>query len=142
MGRLLGIDFGQVRIGLAISDERQKIALPIGMVRAGRTFPETAEAIRTKLSNYLPIDKIIIGLPLELSGKEGPMAQKVRAFAEALEALLLIPFIFWDERLTSAQVERNLKDRGMKRKQRAEHSDELAAMTILQNYLDAHGWNS
>ncbi len=137
MGRCLGIDFGMARIGLAISDENQRIALPIGFIRAGKTMQETAKLIDDRVAVY-SLEKVVIGLPLQLNGQEGEMAKKVRLFAEVLQNLLIIPFIFWDERLTSAQVERHLKDSGMNRKKRAKHSDEMAAMTILQNYLDSY----
>lgn len=137
MGRLVGIDFGNVRIGLAISDAQKRIALPLKVIRAGKDFKATSELICKELSSYQGIEAAVIGLPLELSGKEGPMAQAVRAFAVLFQEVSSLPIIFWDERLTSAQVERFLKDAGMNRKKRAQHSDEMAATTILQNYLDS-----
>lgn len=137
MGRLIGIDFGKTRIGLAVSDELKRIALPIGIVRAGKTPKETIDLIHQKIAHYKGIEAFVLGLPLQLNGKEGEMAQAVRLFGKALEEILSYPIIYWDERLTSAQVERSLKDAGMNRKKRAEHSDEMAATTILQNYLDS-----
>ncbi len=137
MGRILGVDFGLARIGLAITDENKIMALPIGIVRAGKTPKDTAELIRKELLRYKEIEAMIVGLPLQLNGKEGEMAVLARAFGQALHEALSIPVIYWDERLTSAQVERSLRDAGMNRKKRAQHSDELAATTILQNYLDS-----
>ena len=137
MGRYLGIDFGIARLGLAISDERKCLALPIGRIRAGKTYAETIDSLRQALVSYKSIEKIVIGLPLQLNGTEGEMAKLVRAFAAELEKAFQWPIVFWDERLTSSEVEQRLKEAGLNRKKRAEHSDELAAMTILQNYLDS-----
>jgi putative Holliday junction resolvase len=137
MGRLLGIDFGQVRIGLAISDERKRIALPIGIIRAGKDDRATIGSLQQHTERYRDVEGVVIGLPLEFSGKEGAMAQRVRLFAQILQEVTSLPVLFWDERLTSAQVERSLKETGMRRKERAAHSDEMAATAILQNYLDA-----
>lgn len=137
MGRLLGIDFGKARIGLAITDEQKRMALPMGIIRTGKDVKETVELIRKEISRYKEIETMVIGLPLQLNGKEGEMAQIVRIFGQALQDTLSIPVVYWDERLTSAQVDRFLKDAGMNRKKRAEHSDEMAATTILQNYMDS-----
>lgn len=136
MGRYLGIDFGIARLGLAISDERRCLALPIGKIRAGKTFAETLISLREALLPYPNIERVVIGLPLQLNGTEGEMARLVRAFAGELEQTFQLPVVFWDERLTSSEVEQRLKEAGLNRKKRAQHSDEMAAMTILQNYLD------
>jgi putative holliday junction resolvase len=137
LGRIVGIDFGKVRIGLAISDERRIIAQPLETVRASRDPMQTARLIAHGLSRYKNIDTIVIGLPLLLSGKEGDMVQLVRAFAKILEQVLPLPIIFWDERLTSSGVEKMLLHSDVSRKKRAELSDALSAVSILQNYLDS-----
>ncbi len=137
MGRIVGIDFGKVRIGLAITDERRIIAQPLETVRAGKNNDLTAHAILQSLSRYKDIDTVVIGLPLLLNGKEGEMAVLVRTFAAALEKVLPYPFVFWDERLTSSGVERMLLDFDVSRKKRAQLSDALSAVSILQNYLDS-----
>jgi putative Holliday junction resolvase len=137
LGRIVGIDFGKVRIGLAISDERGIIAQPLNTVRAGKDYAQTAQLVLQALARYSDIGTIVIGLPLLLNGTEGEMAQLVRAFAAALEKVFPHPIVFWDERLTSAGVERMLLDLDVSRKKRAELSDALAAVSILQNYLDA-----
>src|SRR5262245_47980818 len=134
MGRIVGIDFGKARIGLAISDERRVIAQPLETVKAAKNNAETAKLIATALSRYTNIDPIVIGLPLLLSGKEGEMALLVRAFAKSLEEVLPFPIVLWDERLTSAGVEKMLVSEGVKRKERARLSDTLSAVSILQNY--------
>jgi putative holliday junction resolvase len=137
LGRIVGIDFGKVRIGLAVSDDRRIIAQPLETIRAGRNHDLTAQAIHASLARYKDIDTIVVGLPLLLNGKEGDMAILVRAFAAALEKVLPYPIVFWDERLTSSGVERMLLDLDVSRKKRAELSDALSAVSILQNYLDS-----
>ncbi len=137
MGRIVGIDFGTVRVGVAISDERRIIATALTTVKAARNYAETAQRIKETLLPYKEIDLIVIGLPLMLSGKEGEMSQFVRAFAKALEATLALPIVFWDERLTSCGVEKMLLGFDVSRKKRASLSDALSAISILQNYLDS-----
>lgn len=137
MGRIVGIDFGTARIGLAISDERRIIATPLETVKAGKSDVETVKQIAVVLSKYKNIDAIVIGLPLLLNGKEGEMALRVKAFAKIVEQTLSLPIVFWDERLTSSGVERMLLDLDVSRKKRAQLSDALSAVSILQNYLDS-----
>lgn len=135
MKRIAAIDFGTVRIGIAVSDERQILASPLCTILTKPTLKETAALIVQTLSSYT-LEKVVIGLPLFLDGKESPMSQKVRELGTFLESLLAIPIIYWDERLSSSQVERTLKEGGLSRKKRATLSDKLAAAAILQNYLD------
>jgi putative Holliday junction resolvase len=137
LGRIAGIDFGKARLGLAISDERRIIAHPLSTVAAAKNPTETAQKIAHALSSYKNIDLIVIGLPLLLNGKEGEMAHAVKAFAEVLKTVLPLPIVFWDERLTSAGVEKMLLNADVSRKKRAELSDALSAISILQNYLDS-----
>lgn len=137
MKRIAAIDFGLARIGIAISDERQIIASPLKTVRAAKEAGKTAQLVAEALSVYPQLETIVIGLPLLLSGKESPMSTQARAFGKALEPLVHCPIIFWDERLTSAGVEKMLKGCDLSRKKRAELSDPLSAISILQNYLDA-----
>lgn len=137
MSRIVGIDFGKARIGLAISDENQRIAFPLTTIRTAKDPMQTAKLIAHTLASYPQIAAIVIGLPLLLSGKEGEMAFAVKNFARILETVLPFPIIFWDERLTSSGVERTLQDMNVSRKKRAILSDTLSAVSILQNYLDA-----
>jgi len=137
LGRIVAVDFGTVRIGLAISDQRRIIAQPLETVRAGRTNGETAKLIAQTLSKYPDIDILVVGLPLMLNGKEGDMALLVRGFAKALEEVFSQPIVFWDERLTSSGVEKMLVGMDVSRKKRAALSDALSAVSILQNYLDS-----
>lgn len=135
MGRFLGIDFGLARIGIAISDERKIIATALGSLK---TNDNPLDALQKLLEKYSSLEAIIVGLPLLLNGKEGDMALHARAFAALLESRFQVPIIFWDERLSSAQVERFLVECGVNRKKRAKISDEQAAALILQDYLNCH----
>lgn len=134
MGRLLGIDYGRVRIGVSVSDETKMIARPLCCLEYKKDF---IDKLQKELKPLLPIEQVIIGLPLDMRGKDSPMTEEVRKFAEYLGKALQLPVLLWDERLTSAQAERQLRDAGMKRKQRAEFNDTLAAALILQSYLDS-----
>lgn len=137
MGRIVGIDFGKVRIGLAISDPMRIIAQPLETIKAAKDPKQTAKMIAQALSEFKNVDMIVMGMPLLLSGKEGDMSELVRAFAKILEQELPLPMVFWDERLTSSGVEKMLLGMDVSRKKRAELSDGLAAVSILQNYLDS-----
>ena len=112
------------------------IAQPLETIKAGKDLATTARSIAQALSQYKSLDTIVIGLPLLLNGTEGEMAQAVRSFAKVLEQTLPLPIIFWDERLTSAGVEKMLVNSNVSRK-RASLSDALSAVSILQNYLDS-----
>jgi putative pre-16S rRNA nuclease len=134
--RIAAIDFGQTRIGLAVSDETQFLASPLCAIKTKPTMKETTQAILLALSEKEPIEKIILGLPLFLNGKDSPMSLKVRELAKTLEELSDKEVVLWDERLTTAQVERTLKEAEMKRKKRTQYLDAMAASAILQSYLD------
>jgi putative Holliday junction resolvase len=134
MGRLLGIDYGRVRIGVSVSDETRMIARPLCCLEYKKDF---IEKLQKELKPLLPIDAVVIGLPLDMRGKDSPMTEEVRKFADYLKTALQLPVVLWDERLTSAQAERQLRDAGLKRKERAEFNDTLAAALILQSYLDS-----
>lgn len=136
-GRIVGIDFGLARIGLAISDEQRIIAQPLIAVPTGKTHADTVHAIAKELSRYSKVRSIVLGLPLLLSGKEGEMAKQAKAFKAVLEDILQLPVLLWDERLTSQQVDKLLKAASLTRKQRSKVSDAMAAATILQNFLAA-----
>ncbi len=135
MGRIAAIDFGMARIGIALSDERKVIALPNCVLPAHKNLEESVKAICEKLSTFGAIETIIVGLPLLMTGKESPMSQIVRAFAELLEKLSGIRTVLFDERLTSVQADRALKEH-MTRKKRSKVIDAVAASTLLQSFLD------
>ena len=134
MGRIAALDFGLKRIGMAISDPRKIVATPLPKILNDKKVVETL--VQT-LSSYHPIENIVLGLPLLFNGKEGDMALFVRQFAEKLQPHFSI--LFWDERLTSAQAEKALKEASLSRKKRSLLIDSVSAMFILQSYLDSLG---
>lgn len=139
--KILAVDFGLKRIGLAISDANQKIALPLKTLcipNPNQAVSLVARAIKEQLNiSGLEIEKIVLGHPLLLSGKEGEMAKNVTAFKQKLENKLgfLIPIVLWDERLSSAQAEKLLK-KDFSRKKRKQMTDPIAAMLVLQSFLE------
>ncbi|MFA6915812.1 MAG: Holliday junction resolvase RuvX [Parachlamydiales bacterium] len=139
--RILAVDFGLARVGLAISDERQMVALTVGRVAGSKktdvTVKTVMDALEKAQKDYrCQIDEIVVGLPLMMNGTIGFLADEVKHFAKLLEEASGRKVIFWDERLTSVQAERTLKEGGMSRKKRTQHVDNVAAVLILQNYLD------
>jgi putative Holliday junction resolvase len=136
MGRVLCIDYGRARIGVAYSDTAKSFSFPLQVFLKHKKIELTYREIQTKISHLVPFDLIVIGLPLLLNGKEGEMAEEAKAFGIALSAFLSIPHLFWDERLTSSQADRILKEGNLSRKERSKLSDTMAASIILQNYLD------
>jgi len=138
MGRVLGIDYGERRIGIAISDPTRTIAQPLPTIvrRRGKRPPYTK--IMEVLDEW-DAECIVVGLPLETSGEEGRMASEVRDFGDGLERRARIQVAYWDERFTSVQAQRELARLelpAMARRQK-ERVDAMAAMLILQSYLDA-----
>lgn len=133
--RTLGLDVGEKRIGVAVADELGMIASPAGVVQRGDgDLQRILELARTHRAGV-----VVVGLPTGLSGREGPQAAVVRAFAETLVRTSddTIQIEFWDERLTSAMAERALEGQGRKKNRRTGEVDALAATFILQGYLDA-----
>ena len=136
MGRVIAIDFGEKRIGIAASDLMKSIAFPFKTVEASYQLEKTLETVSNALKEKAPIDLIVVGLPLMLSGGDSPMSLKAKAFGEALAIKMHITVVFWDERLTSKQVENSLREQKINRKERAKASDVLAAQLILETYLN------
>ncbi len=134
-GRLLAIDFGERRMGISITDELQITAQAKETLTVDR--PEEAIAAIEKLVQECQIKGILIGLPLTMSGEEGPMSAKVREFAQQLKQTLSIPVVLWDERLTSLQAERTLREFNKKPSRHKAEIDRLAATFLLRNYLDS-----
>ncbi|MGB7978886.1 MAG: Holliday junction resolvase RuvX [Chlamydiales bacterium] len=130
---MAAIDFGTKRIGLALSDANRKIALPVAVVEGGK---QAIQNIRASLP-LKEIDLVLIGLPLEMSGEKGSMAQKVEQFAKTLEEALQIQILLVDERLSSRGAEVHMKEISLNRKSRNEKIDMVAATLLLQTYLDA-----
>ncbi|HYM32897.1 MAG TPA: Holliday junction resolvase RuvX [Candidatus Cybelea sp.] len=133
--RLLGLDVGTKTIGLALSDAGLVIASPLGTIRRGK-FTKDAETLRQVIGRH-GVGGLVIGLPINMDGSEGPRCQSVRQFAANLDKLMPdMPMAFWDERLSTAAVTRTLLEADASRKRRAEVVDKLAAAYILQGALD------
>lgn len=131
-GRLLGLDLGEKRIGVAVSDENGSIASPVGMVlRGGQDIAELR-----KHCVRLDIVGIVVGLPTGMSGKEGPQAIRIREDAQRVAEALGLPLGFADERMTSIIAERSLRESGGKRQRDKGTIDSTAAAIILQGYID------
>jgi putative Holliday junction resolvase len=133
-GPLLGLDLGEKTIGLALSDTRRQIASPLLTIRRTR-FRADAAALLAEAKRHAVVG-LVIGLPLNMDGSEGPRAQATRAFARNLAPLTPLPIAFWDERLSTAAVTRTLIDADASRARRAALVDKLAAAYILQGALD------
>jgi putative Holliday junction resolvase len=132
--RLLGIDLGEKTIGLALSDTLISIATPFQTLRRGKFLADAVKIDQIVRSER--VGGIIIGLPLNMNGTEGPAAQSVRAFARNFSARSPIAIAFWDERLSTAAVTRTLLDADTSRKRRAALVDKMAAAFILQGAID------
>ena len=132
--RLLGIDFGEKRIGLALSDVSLTIASPLETLKRGR-FHDDALRFSAIVGRH-DIGALVIGLPLHMGGDAGARAQATRSFAHRLGASLQLPFFLWDERLSTRAVEHVLREMGGAAKRREALTDRLAATHILQGALD------
>ena len=135
--RLMGLDVGSKTIGLALSDTRVVIASPLETIRR-RRFREDIAALFALIDRH-EVGGLVIGLPLRMEGGDGPRTQSVRQFARNLLAVREMPVAFWDERLSTAAVTREMIAHDMTRKRRAEIVDRVAAAYILQGCLDAMG---
>ena len=134
MGAVAGLDLGTKTIGVAISDVMRGVATPTLTIRREK-FTQDAEAL-LKLRAARQVVGIVIGLPRNMDGSEGPRAQSTRAFIRNLEKLTALPVLFWDERLSTVAAERALLEADTSRKRRAEVIDHVAAGFILQGALD------
>ncbi len=160
--RLLGVDFGTVRIGLAVSDADRKIASPLTTytrrgwrIEDGESRMENGESNSTAgpasilhppssilvyfkgLVEEEEIGQIVVGLPLHTDGREGQKAVEARRFGRWLAEVTGLPVMFWDERFTTVEAERHLLAAGMTNKRRKARRDRVAAQILLQSYLDA-----
>ena len=134
--RLLGLDVGSKTVGLALSDPTQTVATPLQTLRRTK-FTRDAELLR-RIAEEHEVGGLVIGLPVSMDGTEGPRCQSVRQFATNLLQVFELPVAFWDERLSTAAVQRMLIDEAdMSRRRRSEVVDKAAAAYILQGALDA-----
>ena len=134
--RIAALDVGEVRIGVAVSDELGIAAHGVGVVRrvGGR---RDLEALVAMLAPYAP-ERLVVGLPLNMNGSEGPQAARVRTFGAELAAHTGLPVEFWDERLTTVAAGRVLLEADLSRRRRRGLIDKVAATLILQTYLARH----
>ncbi len=133
--RLLGIDFGRARIGIAISDELQFLAHPLETIPAASL--EKAAARISSIVREKNVDLVVVGLPRHMNGSLGEAAAEANGFAEKLRSLLPCKVITWDERLSTLAAHRALQSAGKKSKQTKNYVDQVAAQMILQGYLDS-----
>jgi putative Holliday junction resolvase len=134
IGKLLGLDLGTKTIGVAVSDGLRYSATPIETIQRTRF---TADAVRlVQLIAENEAVGLVLGLPRNMDGSEGPRVQSTRAFARNLARKMPLPIVFWDERLSTAAVNRMLIEADTRRNKRAEVVDKLAASYILQGFLD------
>lgn len=135
--RILALDHGSKRIGVAVSDELKMIAQPLEFILA-----EPFDAFLARLKEIIrekEVEIILVGMPRNMDGSYGPAALKAQEFAAALKAKFAMPILTWDERLTTAMAQRFLIEGGVRRKDRKEKVDKTAAAILLQSYLDSLG---
>jgi putative Holliday junction resolvase len=132
--RRLGIDLGTVRTGIAVAHAEVPVATPLCTI-THKSLPE----IITKVAELIAreeIAEVIVGMPLELSGREGDSARRVRVFAKALNQQTRVPVRLWDERLSTAAADRSLRTQNVRASDRRRMVDQVAATLLLQSYLD------
>ncbi len=131
---LIGLDLGTKTIGMALSDVERRFASPLRTIARVKFRADADDLIRE--AEKQQVAGLVLGLPLNMDGSEGPRAQATRAFARNLSALTPLPLLFWDERLSTAAVTRTLLEADASRKRRDEVVDKMAAAYILQGALD------
>ena len=133
-GKILGLDLGTKNIGVAVSDAMRYSATPLETIKRTK-FTQDAERLIELVAQNQAV-AIVLGLPLNMDGSEGPRVQSTRAFARNLSKKLDLPIVFWDERLSTSAVTRMMIEADLRRDRRAEIVDKLAASYILQGLLD------
>jgi len=143
VARILAVDYGEKRIGLAISDELGITASPL-MTLVRRSDEETVRQI-AQLASKLKVTQIVVGLPRRTDAQEGEMERKVKAFAEKLRQKVSVPVVLFDERFTTRIAEQVLLEADLSRRKRKQVRDRLAAVILLQSFLEAQrmsGWQN
>ena len=135
-GRILGVDWGERRIGLAVTDETQTVASPLATLtrRPGKRFPMPVFLEHVKALS--PVG-VVVGLPLEASGEEGTAAARARALATSIGGRTYLPVVLWDERMSTARALAAIEEQGGSTRGRKEDVDSLAAAVLLRHFLDA-----
>jgi putative Holliday junction resolvase len=134
--RYLGLDVGDVRIGVALSDETATLAS--GLVTLERVGPRKDVRAVAAIVRERGVDEVVVGVPWRLDGSLGPQGEKVMGFVEALRRGLKVPVVTWDERFTTVAADELLAEAGVRRRDRKARIDRAAAALILQGYLDSH----
>ena len=140
--RILGVDFGFARIGLAISDEQKIITTALETLQSSKSV-ERAVVLLVQFLEKLTrdrgynIERIVVGLPLKINGTSSERTEACKKFAELLEQSIQIPVTLWDERLTTIQADRSLQESNFSRKKRARFVDAVSAIILLQSFLDS-----
>jgi putative pre-16S rRNA nuclease len=135
-GPVLGLDLGDARIGLAVSDPDRRVALPLGTLKVGQP-PGELKGIASVVVEH-DVSLVVVGHPRSMSGRSGPRALQAESFADALRSILKVPVELQDERLTTVEAERHLRDAGVRGPERRARVDAAAAAVLLQAWLDAH----
>jgi len=133
--RFLGLDIGEARIGVAVSDTEGRVASPVAVLDA-RVLAADAQPLARLVADY-EVEALVVGVPLTLAGEEGPQAQDVRRCAERLSAAVSVPVLYWDERLSTAEARRVMREAGTSERDQRGAVDKVAAAIILQGWLDA-----
>ena len=134
MSIILGLDIGDARTGVAISDELGIAAHPLCTIQ--RKSRKAVLAELQELVTAHKVERIVVGLPLQLNGEEGVQARKVKQFAERLEQQINLPIVFWDESFTTAEASQILRGTKKRRRKRKQVIDQVAAVLILEGYLE------
>lgn len=129
--RILAVDYGEARVGLAITDPTCKISQPLAVVPTKKALTEIAKIVEEK-----DVERIVVGLPLNMDGTEGKMAKKVKEFAEKLKKAVPAKVVLWDERLTTFEAETLMLQHKVKAAKRRKKIDAIAASLILKSYLE------
>lgn len=135
--RIMGLDFGSKTVGVAVSDALLLTAQGVEIIRrqSANKLRQTLARIEELIEEY-EVDKIVLGYPKNMNNTEGERCEKTREFKEMLERRTGLPVILWDERLTTVEADRTMIEGGIRRENRKEYVDKLAAVFILQGYLD------
>ena len=133
--RVLALDIGEKRIGVAVSDSSGTVATPVSVVAARSALGDGREVLR--LVQEYDVELVVVGLPLSMDGSEGPQAERVRAAGERLARFVPVPFVYYDERLSSTQASRAMSETGVSDRDKRGSIDMVAAALFLQSYLDA-----
>lgn len=134
--RVLGLDIGEKRIGVAVSDPSGTVASPLTVLDAKRVLGDGRDLVR--LAEDQAVELVVIGMPLSLDGSEGPQAARIRASGNRLAHFLTVPVEYYDERLSSTQARRAMTEAGVSDRHKRGSIDMVAAALFLQSYLDLH----